>query len=99
MKVAEGEGLADTETEGEPLPVGVREGVREAVGVRDGTTTCGSDRLIRAARSTGFTPVVAEYALKKPDVDSESSSGEEPPSVSEACASDKELTTPEAESC
>lgn len=56
-----------------------------AVPVSDGTLTSGSLIAMAAARSTGLTPVIVEYASRKPDADRESSSGDEPPSSSLAC--------------
>jgi hypothetical protein len=69
------------------------------VPVTDGTSTVGSETVSAAARSTGLTPVEALYASKKPDVDSESSSGDDPPSCSLDCTLLSAVTRLDAVSC
>jgi hypothetical protein len=87
----------------EPVPVALSLAVCEGdcvlVPVTEGTSTTASDTVSEAAKSTGLTPVVALYASKKPDVDSESSSGDEPPSSSLDCTLLSAVTRAEAVSC
>jgi hypothetical protein len=57
-----------------------------AVPVTEGTRTVGSETVSAVARSAGLTPVAAVYASRKPDVESESSSGDEPSSALDCAA-------------
>ena len=92
---------------GEPVPVllpvlvalPVFAGDCVFVPVVDGTSICGSDTVSDAARSTGLTPVDALYASKKPDVDRESSSSDDPSSASLDCTILRLATRLEAVSC
>jgi len=72
----------------EPVPVTVAldEPVPVFVPVVEGTSTVGCEMTSAAARSTGLMPVEAPYASKKPDVKSESSSGDELPGTPLDCA-------------